>query len=182
MPSPILIAAVLQLLLATTFVALPVAVACRGAAAQQAAEAEVARQHGPTGTLAAHRIGFAEKPWEFCLAIGIAATLTTLAVLNLAGDETGRVLSWAIEPLILVIVGFVCASQALAARHTRTAFARSADPAVRALDADAVLRAAISILPPWVQPMVLLRFGLVTLGSPVVIVLLTLPSAGDYFR
>ena len=182
MPTPVLIAAILQLLLAATFVALPMAVAFRGRAAQRAAEAEVAHQRGPAETLARHHISFAEKAWEFGLAIGIAAALTSLAGLNLAGIDTGRILSWIIEPVILLAVGFVCASQVFAARNTRAAFARADDPAVRALDAGAVLRAALSALPRWVRPVVVVRFGLVALGSPLVIVLLTLPTAGDYFR
>src|SRR5947209_3974614 len=74
------------------------------------------------------------------------------------------------------------AGQVFAARYTRAALARSDDPAVRTLDADAVLNAAVAELPPWVRPVVVLRFGLVTVGSPLVIVLLALPSAGSYFH
>ena len=182
MPGSVLIAVVLQFALAATFVVLPVAVAVRGRAAQWAAEDEVVRQGGPAGTLVRHRIGFAEKAWEFCLAIGIAVVLATLAGLNLAGSGTGRVLSWVVEPIVLIAVGFVCAGQVFAVRYTRAAFARSDDPAVRVLDAGAVLAAAEVELPSWIRPVVLLRFGLVVFGSPLVIVLLALPSSGPYFR
>ncbi|OLF18374.1 hypothetical protein [Actinophytocola xanthii] len=181
MPIPVVLAATLQLLLAATFVVLPVTVLRRGPAAQRAAEAEVRRQGAPPEALTRCGIGFIEKAWEFVLALGIAALLATLAGLNLAGSGAGRLLSWVVEPLVLVAVGLVCAGQVFAARYTRAAFARADEPAVRALDASAVVGAAAGALPSWVRPVVLLRFGLVVLGSPLVIVLLALPAAGRHF-
>jgi hypothetical protein len=181
MPVPVILAAALQLLLATTFVVLPVTVLRHGGAAQRAAETEVHRQGASPDVLARSGIGFAEKAWEFWLALGIATLLATLAGLTLAGSGAGRLLSWIVEPLVLVGVGLVCAGQVFAAHYTRVAFARSNDPAVRALDASAVVGAAGAALPTWVRPLVLARFALVVLGSPAVIALLALPAAGRYF-
>jgi hypothetical protein len=174
MSVPVLFAAVLQLLLAATFVALPVAVARSGAAAQDAAEAEVARQRGPADTLAALGIRLTERPAEFLLAIAVAAILTTLGSLNLAGTDAGRLLSWIIEPLVLIAVGLVTAGQVFATRYTQAAFARSPDPAIRALDATAVMRAAMGAMPSWVRPVVVFRFALVIAGSPAILVLLAI--------
>src|SRR5262249_28914580 len=120
--------------------------------------------------------------WEFLLAIGIAAALATLAGLDLAGNRSGLVLSWIAEPVVLVAVGFVCASQVLAVRYTRAAFAKSSDPRARAIDAAAVIGAAGAAMPSWIRPVVVVRFGLATLGSLLVILLLLTPSANAYFH
>ncbi|TDD38224.1 hypothetical protein E1286_36530 [Nonomuraea terrae] len=164
--------AALQLLLATTFLVLPVTVWFTGEAAQRAAEAEVARQGHAPGVLARHGIRFAERAWEFGLALAIGAVLATLGALNLAGDETGRLLSWVVTPLVLAGAGFVTTSQVFATRYTEAALAKSGDPAARALDARRVIAAASSGFPSWLRPLVVVRFVLTTAGSLLVIVLL----------
>ncbi|MEV4219139.1 hypothetical protein [Nonomuraea sp. NPDC049725] len=179
MPVSVALAATLQLLLAATFVVIPVAVWRTGGRAQRAAEAEVARQGHAPDVLARHGIRFEERAPELALALGIAVVVTALAGLNLAG--TGRVLSWVLEPVIFLAVGFVTASQVFAVRYTEAAFARSADPAVREIDARAVIAAASGGFPSWLRPLVLVRFGLATLGSVLVIILLSTSSADAYF-
>ncbi|MFJ2191860.1 hypothetical protein ACIOJE_28645 [Kitasatospora sp. NPDC087861] len=150
--------------------------------AQRAAEAEVVRQGYPAAVLAQHGIRFKEKTWEFLLALAIAATLTTLAALNLTANGTGRLLSWIVEPVVLIAVGSVTASQVFATRFTEAAFRKSTDPTVRNIDARAVLAAAKAGFPSWVRPVVLVRFPLATLGSLLVILLLMTPTAGAYFH
>ncbi|MGW8767372.1 hypothetical protein ACWGN5_33275 [Streptomyces sp. NPDC055815] len=168
------LAATLQLLLAATFFVIPVTVWFRGAAAQEAAEAEIRRQGHAPEVLDRHGIAFREKPWEFALALAIGATLTVLGVLNLAGHPAGRTLSWIVEPLVLLGVGFITAGQVFATAYTRAAFARSTDPAVHTVDASALIAAARSGFPGWLRPLVLVRFALATLGSALVLVLLAL--------
>ncbi|MEV0409032.1 hypothetical protein [Actinoallomurus sp. NPDC050550] len=182
MPISVALAATLQLALTATFVVLPVVVYFYGGSAQRAAEAETIRQGVPVEVLAEHRIRFEEKAWEFLLAIGIAAALATLAGLNLSRIRTGLVLSWIAEPVVLVAVGFVCASQVLAVRYTQAAFAKSGDPRVREIDAAAVIGAASAAMPSWIRAVVVVRFGLATLGSLLVILLLLTPSANAYFH
>ncbi|QES51746.1 hypothetical protein DEJ50_31735 [Streptomyces venezuelae] len=168
------LAAVLQLLLSATFFVIPVAVWYTGGRAQLSAEAEMRRQgHGPE-VLARHGIAFREKTWELVFALGVGATLGVLGGLNLAGHDTGRLLSWIIEPLVLLVVGFITTGQVFAAAYTRAAFAKSEDPAVRAVDAPALIAAANSGFPSWLRPLVLARFGLATVGSALVLVLLAL--------
>ncbi|MFF9016311.1 hypothetical protein ACF09C_25495 [Streptomyces sp. NPDC014870] len=164
----------LQLLLAATFFVIPVVAWFRGGAAQRAAEAELARQGQGADVLARHGIAFKEKVWEFAVALGIGVTMTVLGALNLAGSDLGRTLSFVVEPLVLLVVGFITAGQVFAVRYTEAAFARSEDAAVRALDAKAVIAAAKTALPTWMRPVVLTRFALATLGSALVLVTLAL--------
>ncbi|MEV0200953.1 hypothetical protein [Nonomuraea sp. NPDC050691] len=181
MPVPVVLAAALQFALAATFLVLPVVVLVRGGAAQRAADTEMERQGLPPALLAEHGIRFAEKTGEFALAMAIAASLVALACLNLAGSGTGRVLSWIAEPLVLLAVGFVTGSQVFAERYTVAALARSAAPGARSVDARAVIAAASAAFPSWLRPVVVVRFGLATLGSLLVVVLLALPAAGPHF-
>ncbi|MFD7630330.1 hypothetical protein ACFV7Q_30645 [Streptomyces sp. NPDC059851] len=166
------LAATLQLLLAATFFVIPTVAWIRGGASQDAAEAEIDRQGHSPSVLAQHGIAFREKPWELTLALAIGATLTALGVLNLAGDPTGRLLSWIVEPLVLLGVGFITAGQVFATAYTRAAFARSADPALHAVDAAALIAAANVPFPTWLRPLVLTRFALATAGSALVLLLL----------
>ncbi|MGW2018492.1 hypothetical protein [Streptomyces sp. NPDC001927] len=168
------LAASLQLLLAATFFVIPVVAWFRGGAAQQAAEAEMARQGHGAEVLARHGIAFKEKAWEFALALGIGVTMTALGALTLTGSDLGRTLSFVVEPLVLLVVGFITAGQVFATRYTEAAFARSEDAAVRAIDAKAVIAAAGSALPNWLRPVVLTRFALATLGSVLVLIALIL--------
>ncbi|MFI9204113.1 hypothetical protein [Streptomyces sp. NPDC053048] len=181
MPLSVATAIALQLLLAATFLVIPVTVWFTGGAAQRAAEAETARQGYPAEVLARHGIRFKERAWEFSLALSIAAILLTLAGLNLTASTTGRTLSWIVEPIVLLVVGFITAGQVFAARYTEAALKKSDDPAVRTIDARAVIAAASAQFPSWLRPLVLLRFPLATLGSALVIVLLATPAAGSYF-
>ncbi|MER6998592.1 hypothetical protein [Streptomyces sp. NPDC000410] len=181
MPLSVAIAIALQVLLAVTFLIIPIAAWIHGGAAQLAAEREMHRQGHPAAVLERHGIRFREKPWELALALSICAILTALGSLNLAASGTGRLLSWIIEPLVLVVVGFITAGQVFATQYTAAAFKRSDDDAVRNIDARAVIAAANSALPSWLRPVVLVRFPLATLGSVLVIILLSTPAAGAYF-
>ncbi|GII92660.1 hypothetical protein [Sinosporangium siamense] len=181
MPPTVAVAATLQLLLAATFFVIPITVWFTGAAAQHAAEAEVARQGHPPEILARHGVAFRENTWQLLLALFIGLVMTVPAALNLAGDGTGRVMSWIIQPIVFVVVGLVTSGQVFATRATRAAFRKSDDPAARTLDTDAMLTAAMTAFPSWLRPLILLRFSLATLGSLIVIVLLTLPASGTHF-
>ncbi|PZG14006.1 hypothetical protein [Nonomuraea aridisoli] len=161
-----------QLLLATTFLVLPITVWFTGAAAQRAAEAEVARQGHAPAVLDRHGIRFAERAWECGLALANGAVLAALGVLNLTGNETGRALTWIVQPLVLVGAGLVTTGQVFATRYTQAALARSADPAARALDARRVIAAASTGFPAWLRSLVVVRFVLTTAGSLLVIALL----------
>ncbi|WP_433522619.1 hypothetical protein ACQPZ2_36810 [Nocardia pseudovaccinii] len=125
--------------------------------------------------------GWTKDEGLFIAGYAIAAVLTVLAALDLAGIGTGRVLSWVVEPLVLLGVGWVTTMQVFAMRMTVSAFAKLDDPRVRGLDIRTVLQAAVDALPSWCRPAIVARWLLATVGSLAVIVLLTLPSADRYF-
>ena len=68
-----------QLLLAGTFVVMPVVAYRYGTAAQQAADADAVRQGLPAGSLAKHGIRMEENKAEMALPLAIALRLVALA-------------------------------------------------------------------------------------------------------
>ncbi|WP_069164366.1 hypothetical protein [Nocardia altamirensis] len=182
MPVSVALAATLQLLLAATFVVMLVAFHFVGPRMQQAADAEARRQGVPPAVLAEHGIVFAEGAWAFVVGYAIAAIVTALACLNLAGNAAGQLLSWIIEPLVMLGVGYVTTMQVFAARYTVRVLAKSADQRARDIDAHKVIRVASATLPSWYRPVTVVRWILATLGSVLVMVLLAMPSATAYFR
>jgi hypothetical protein len=95
----VFLASMLQFLLAATFLIIAfVAYRC-GANAQRAAEAEVVKQGFPARILAQHSVRFEESGVEAVLPVAIGLCLATLASLNLAGSELGRILSWIFQSI-----------------------------------------------------------------------------------
>ncbi|MEU6714458.1 hypothetical protein ABZ897_23570 [Nonomuraea sp. NPDC046802] len=182
MPGSVVTAVTLQLLLAATFYVIPVVAYVYGGRAQRAAEKEVVRQGFPADVLARHRIKMEESGRDMLFPFAIAVLFTVLGALNLGGSGAGRVLSWIFEVVLLVGGGFITASQVFVARYVEAAFRKSSDPSVRGLDGRAVVQAAQRELPSWSRALILFRFGLVTLGSILVIVALATPDASGHFR
>jgi hypothetical protein len=181
MPVPVVIASTLQYLLAATFLVIPVLVLTHGGRAQRAAEAAVSRQGVPPTVLAEHRIKIEESVVELLFPVAIGIALATLASLGLAGSGPGRILSWIAAVLLMTAGGLVTGSQLFAARVVEAAFRKSGDPAVRGLDARAVIGAAQDVFPAALRPLIVIRFALTTLGSLAVILLLATPAAAAHF-
>ncbi|GAA5042391.1 hypothetical protein HNP84_002171 [Thermocatellispora tengchongensis] len=80
-----------------------------------------------------------------------------------------------------MIAGPPGAGQVFAGRYAEAVLAKSGDAAARAVDARRVIAAASGRFPAWLRPLVVARFGLATLGSLFVIILLATPGAGAYF-
>ncbi|WP_433759538.1 hypothetical protein [Nocardia sp. CA-135398] len=181
MPYTVVLAAGLQLLLAAVFVVMLLAYRRAGPKAQRAADAQARQQGVDPEVLAEHGIRFEEGAWALWLSFGIAAVLAVLGGLNSAGLGIGRLLSWILEPVVLIGVGYVTTVQVFAVPFTVAALAKSADPRVRDFDVRAVLYAGVEALPRWYRPVTVFRWVLATVGSIVVIVALATPSAGAYF-
>ncbi|WP_344887679.1 hypothetical protein [Nonomuraea antimicrobica] len=181
MPVSVVVASMLQFMLAATFLALALAVHTHGARAQRAAEAVVTGKGLAVDVLARHRIKFAESVAELMFPVSIAVVLAVLGVLGLAGAGAGRILSWIVAGILMTAGGLVTGSQVFAVRVVVAAFRKSSDPAVRALDGRAVAEAAERAFPGWLRPVIVIRFVLTTLGSLAVIVLLATPGASAYF-
>jgi hypothetical protein len=181
-PGSVTLAAVLQLLLAASFLIMPILVYLYGAKAQAAAEAEVVKQGFPADVLARNNVHFNEGALGFVLPLVIATFLAALAVLSLAGNGAGRILSLIFQPIFLIGAGFVTFRQAFAGRFLESAFEKSGDATLAGMNVKAFVDAATEAFPPWFLLAVRARFALVILGSPLVIVLLAVPSATAYFR
>jgi hypothetical protein len=111
----------------------------------------------------------------------IALCLVVLAVLNLRGNEIGRIGSWILQPILLVAGGLVTYRQAFATRFLESKFKKTGDPTLARIDVKAFVDAALRAYPTWFLPVVRARFVLVTIGSVVIHILLTGPSATAYF-
>lgn len=159
----------IQLLLAATFVAAATVALRRGRRAQAAAESKMRERGHDVALLSRHQVRFEESVIESLLPYGIAALLTVAAVLNINGEDAGRVLTWVVQPLLLLAGGAITYGQVFADRYVVKALTSDG---VTAADAAAVVGAARSEFPGWLRPLVVSRFLLTTLGSIVIVILL----------
>jgi len=167
------IAAVAQLLIALAFVSIPLVRHRYGAAARAAAGAELTRQGVRPAVLEENGLRFDAGGHETWAPVGIALVMTTLAVLNLAGNDWGRTLSWIFQVLVLLGNGAILYSNLTAAESVRTAFARKGDPELARIDVERFLDAAEGGFPRWVMPYLQnLRHVIVFAGSIVVLIAL----------
>jgi hypothetical protein len=181
-PLVVVLASLLQFLLAATFLILPAVGRLRGPDAQRAAEADVARQDFPVAVLAQRRIDFGASRASVVLAVAIGLCFATLGALDLAGSEVGRTLSWICQPIILVLGAVIMPGEVFTVRYVESAFEKSGDPALRGIDVKAFVDAARGAYPGWFGFVVAARLALATVGSLLVIVLLAVPQASAYFR
>ncbi|MDQ3895852.1 MAG: hypothetical protein M3326_01160 [Actinomycetota bacterium] len=181
MPWTVAVASALQIATAGTFVVMTVLALRYGGEGQHAAEEAVTAQGLPGDLLARGRVNFRESTSEAGIPIAIAAVLVALAALNLASVNIGRVLSWAVQPILMLLGGFVTGSQVFAIRQLKSAFARSGDDELARIDVERTVAAAVAVFPRWFRPMVLARFLLVTAGSALVIVLLAVPMSSSHY-
>jgi hypothetical protein len=145
-PIGVTTAAVLQLLLAVTFLIMPIVVIRHGAKAQAAAEADVVRQGFPADLLVRNHVQFGEQAVGLLVPVAIALCLVILAVLNLRGNEIGRIGSWILQPILLVAGGLVTYRQAYATRFLESAFKKTGDPTLARIDVKAFVDAAFARL------------------------------------
>ncbi|MEV0317064.1 hypothetical protein ACIBKX_31460 [Streptomyces sp. NPDC050658] len=104
-----------------------------------------------------------------------------LAALGLSGSGTGRLLSWIVQSVVFVLGCLIMPSEVFLVRGIRSAFGKADDPALRSIDVAAFVDAAVRTQPAWTRPVIAVRFGLATVGSLLIVVLLAVPSANSYF-
>lgn len=164
--------ALLQFSLAATFLIIPAVAAGRGARAQRAAEHEVARQGIVPTVLTQHRINFGATRGSLVLAAAIGLCFAALGALNLAGNSTGRLLTWIAQPIILVLGCLIMTGEVFVVRGIEAVFRKSGDPAAHRVDVRALVAAAARSFPGWFRSVILARFALATFGSVLVLLLL----------
>ncbi len=140
------------------------------------------KQGFPASVLTQHGVNIRERGVDTLLPVAIALCLATLASLNLAGSQVGRVLSWILQPIVLIAGGMVTGAQVFATRYVQSAFKKSDDHMVQGLDVRAFMDAATDAFPPGFRYLIVTRFVLATAGSLLVITLLTIPPANAYFH
>lgn len=161
--------ATLQLLTAVTFLISTIFVFTSGAAAQAAAEAEVAREGLPASYLADNSIRF-DDPGAAAraLPIAIVVVLVALAVLNLAGKRIGRILSFVFQPILAVAGALVIYGQVFPEQIIKD----------DRMNVHAVVEASRSAYPAALPYVVIAKFVLAVLGSLVIVVLLAVHTRG----
>ncbi|GAA2805471.1 hypothetical protein [Crossiella cryophila] len=165
--------AILQLLIALAFVSIPLVRHRYGPAAQRAAEAELDRQGVPVTVLAANKIRFDAGGHETAVPVTVAAIMTGLAALNLAGGSLAAPLTWVFQSIVLLGNCLILHSQLTAARSVTAAFARKGDPVLARIEVSALLTAAERAFPHWVMPVLQnLRHAVVFGGSALALGLL----------
>jgi hypothetical protein len=181
-PAAVTIAAVLHFAIALAFVSIPIIGLVYGGDVQAAAEAKVVRQGQDPDLLAANGLAFDEHGVAIWAPFAIAAAIAALGAMVLAGKRIGRVLSFIALPLVLAGNALIMASNATATAKVQAIFDASDDPAVRSLDAAAILDAAFAAYPDWLPALEGVRFAVVIAGCVLGVVLLALRPARAYFR
>ena len=74
--------------------------------------------------------------------VTIAIVLAAIGVLNLAGVNIGRTLTWVLQPLVLVAGGLVTGLQVFAANYIRRSFNKATDPSLCEIDVASFMDAA----------------------------------------
>jgi hypothetical protein len=176
-----MLASSIQLATAASFLCIAVSARFYGSRAQAAAEADVVRQGYRARLLVEARVRFVESTIELTLPLLIGAIVGTLGVLNLMGSAPSRTMTWVVQTVLLLAGGFITLQQVFASRFVRSAFLKSRDESLHRIDVDSFMREAAAAFPTWFRPLVVVRFGLVTLGSLLVMVLLAMPAAQSHF-
>jgi hypothetical protein len=169
------IAAIVQLLIAAGFLSMPAIRARYGAASQAAAQAELERQGAPGSLL--DDINFGGKGIETAIPAAVAAVMIALAGLNFADTQLGLVLTWIVQPLILLGNAAILYSQLTAAKSLRVWLDRKNDPALQQVDVRALLDAAGSVYPRWVIPTLQNIRHTVVFGGSVLVLIATIIAA-----
>lgn len=178
-PGSVTAAVWIQILLAVFLIAQSVAGILYSPDSQAAAEAELADQgHSmsdlPEGTTFESTGVAAYAP------IVVAVLIVVLALLNGAGNRPSRIVTWVVQPLVLVCGGFLTVSQLFMAQFMEAGI--EAAGGAEGIDVQAVVDAANGAYPAWVDVVGYGVLALGTLGAIAVVILLAIPSANAYFR
>ncbi|MCT4356817.1 hypothetical protein M5362_27220 [Streptomyces sp. Je 1-79] len=168
------LAAAMQLLVALAFVSIPLVRHRFGPAATTAAEAELSRQGIRPGVLAENGLRFDASGHETWAPVSVAAIMTGVAALNLAGNDWGRPLTWIFQSLVVIGNALILHSNLTAVSSVRTAFRRKGDPELARVDVPAFLDAAENAFPGWVRAQQNIRHVLVFGGSALALVAVSL--------
>ncbi|KAA8888480.1 hypothetical protein F3087_15840 [Nocardia colli] len=181
-PTTVTLAAVAQFLVAGAFLSTPAIRARFGAESQAAAVADIERQGHDGQVLVDTGIRFDASGFESAIPGSVAAALAALAVLNLSGSRVGRIASLVFAPIVIAGNYAIMASNKGAAQAVAKVFEKTGKDSVRDIDIQSFLDAAESVYPSWLPSLAKGRSATITVGSALVVLLLSLGSARAYFR
>ncbi|THV33487.1 hypothetical protein [Glycomyces buryatensis] len=181
-PGSVTVAVWLQILLAVALVVSAIVGAVYGADAEAAFEAELASQGLEIADLPDDSQNDFGGGAGMYTTLVVALGLLTLGLLNGAGKRPARIITWVIQPLVLVCGGFAFAGQLFLGPFLQWTFDNSGEENLEALDAGALVDAAFAAFPAWSVAVDWAVVLLATLGSLLVIILLAVPSANAFFR
>lgn len=178
-PGVVTLAVWLQILLGVFIIGQSIVSALYGADAQAAAEAELAAQGYsmadlPEGTT------FESDATSWVVPIVAGVLVIVLGLLNGAGKRPARIITWVVQPLVLLCGGFIAVSQLFAADFLQASIEASGGP--EGIDTQSLIDALAGVYPAWTNVVFYGAFALATLGSLLVIVLLAVPAANAFFR
>ncbi len=161
------------LLLALTFIIIPIVAQKYGQRAQNAAEKAVADQGFEPGLLLKNGVKMTESKVEMLLPFAFAALYMVVAAVSIASG-LNHVLLWIVEVFTLVVVGMVTAQQVFVTSFVERAFKNSKDEQLHKIDVARFMAAASAEFPSWLRAIQVVRFVLATAGAFLVIVLINL--------
>lgn len=167
-------AVIQQVILAITFILIPIAAQKYGREAQEAAEKAISAQGFEKGLLLKNGVKMTESKAEMLLPLAFAVAYLLLAIVGVVNGHFNHTLLWIVEAFTFLVVGTVAAQQVFITSFLSRAFSKSKDATLRKIDVTAFLSAARQEFPGWLQPLQTIRFLAATVGSVIVLVLLYL--------
>jgi hypothetical protein len=181
-PGSVATAMWIQILLALAIVASAVSSALYGADAQSAAEEELAAQGVDLSEVPEGTFAFEQGTGTLVFNIVVALGLIVLAVLNGAGKRPARIITWVVQPLVLICGAVMFTGQLFGEQLMQYAVDNSGSSGLEDVDVAAVVQAAYEAYPAWTQVVSYIVLALTTVGSLAVIILLALPASNAFFR
>ncbi|MEU6860063.1 hypothetical protein AB0B28_14465 [Glycomyces sp. NPDC046736] len=179
-PTSVAIAVWLQILLGLFLIAQTIVGMIYGPDSQAAAEAELESQGFAWSDLP-EGFTFEQPPALAYTQIGIGVLVVLLALLVGAGKRPARIITWVVQPIVLICGGFLAYSQLFASAESIDA-AIDASGGPDGIDTTALLDAVNGAYPAWTAVISYGFIALGVLGSIAIIILLAVPSANAYFR
>lgn len=172
----------LQILLGVFLVASAVTNLLYGPDAQAAAEAELEAQGVDLADVPEGILTYDQGVGPLIVTIVVALGLVVLALLNRGGNRPARIITWIVQPIVLICGAVLFAGQFVGEQMMQMAVENAGSDALANADMGAVVDAAYGAYPAWTAVFSYGVLVLATLGSLVIIILLAVPSANAYFR
>ncbi|QSB06837.1 hypothetical protein [Natronoglycomyces albus] len=178
-PGTVLVASVIQILTGVLLIINQLIAQMFSQDAVAALHSELERQLGSNYTQANRdeiNQSFDMGATDLIVPLILAAGLIVLGLLNLRGARPARIVSWVIQPLVM-ICGALLLVATLAMETVMETMVEGTG-----VDGGAILNAYTDAMPGIYLPLNYIALTLASLGSLLVIILLALPASNQFFR